>query len=296
MKKHKNFKRILRIAVLVMLLSAAAFSLNGCFPSETMGKSIDDFWHATVESDGGEKYVRIWGLTDKGIELSETQTEATIPETIGGYPVKYLKAAWFTNCGMYDDNHAARLGFLKRLTIEPCVRIGENFFGDNELDVIELKNEGKYMFYGNFGYQRDSVLLIPDGSDYDDAYTYYSGVFKKSEVINDCLIGNDVFYGYIGVNAEITIPENVTGIATSWNNNNWMKYPTRFIKYPIKSIKFPSSIDRISKDNIFSSFSVNYTVKNEADKNYAALTTVYVSSNTIIEDGAFMPDVIIERY
>jgi hypothetical protein len=92
MKKNKNFKRILIIAALVMVLSAVAFSLNGCFPSEKKGKSIDGFWHATVESDGGEKYIRIWGLTDKGIELSETQTEAVIPETIGGYPVKVLEA------------------------------------------------------------------------------------------------------------------------------------------------------------------------------------------------------------
>jgi hypothetical protein len=254
------------------------FSLAGCFPSEKKGKSIDDFWYATVENDGGEKYVRIWGLTNSGIKLSETQTEATIPETIGGYPVKHLKMEWFINIEGYKNVRAAGLGSLKRLIIEPCVRIGENFFGDNELDLIELKSEEQYKFepelYGAFGKPGSKtqhiIVLVSDNN--TGIYTTLKNVFKQSEVINGFLIREGVFWGYIGSDSDIIIPETVTTLATDRN----------FIKHPITSAYFPATINSISKDNLFSRFS--------------KLTTVYVSSNTTIEDGAFMPNVVIERY
>jgi hypothetical protein len=80
-----------------------------------------------------------------------------------------------------------------------------------------------------------------------------------------------------------------------WNvYGNYIFY--NYLKYPVTSVSFPATIDKIQKNNMFSYFSTVHTLEMEVDKNYAALTTVYVSENTIIEDGAFMPDVIIERY
>jgi predicted small secreted protein len=166
MKSNKNFKRTFATIALTALLTATAFSLAGCWWT-IPGESIDDFWYATVEKGSDGKYIMIWGLTDDGIELSKTQTEAVIPNKISGYPVKILYAGSETLYGK-TKHLSAKLGSLKKITIEPYVRIEDNFFGDNELSVVELKSEKYnkdeeyYKFEDPFGYRGGIVLIVPD--------------------------------------------------------------------------------------------------------------------------------------
>ncbi|MDR1905609.1 MAG: hypothetical protein LBQ27_01660 [Clostridiales bacterium] len=296
MKKRASFKKMLAMAAVMALLATMTFTLAGCLlGGERRGESIDDFWYATVVKDSGGDYVRIWGLTENGVKLSETQTEAVIPETIGGYPVKYLKGAHYILFGKPNDS-PAELGQLKRIIIEPCVKIGRNFFETSILDVLEFKSEEEYEIDHIWGeYGRYIIMIVPDNI--DSSYTNdHRMTFKKSETLNGYLVRENIFCGYIGTEGNIVIPEGVTDIAAADVGDYNMSFFDAFVDYPIESIHFPTTVTRISKSNIFSSFSTSYDVQYEYEKKYASLTKVYVSSNTVIEEGAFMPDVEIEIY
>jgi hypothetical protein len=91
--------------------------------------------------------------------------------------------------------------------------------------------------------------------------------------MGDFLIRNNIFYGYIGTQNIVEIPEGVIEIEVYNYYPSWVN---------IISIRFPSTIEIILKDNRF--------------YDYLHLTTVFVSTNTVIEDGAFKAGVDIIYY
>jgi hypothetical protein len=85
-------------------------------------------------------------------------------------------------------------------------------------------------------------------------------------------------------------------VASFWSDEQNFDSYFRYIKYPIESIHFPATIDRILMRNMFSPISISHYTGDSVYKNYESLTKVYVSSNTVIEDGAFTPEIEIIRY
>ncbi|MDR3293079.1 MAG: hypothetical protein LBT20_03125, partial [Clostridiales bacterium] len=132
-------KKICLICLATMVLFGIVFALSSC---ESKGKKIDhEIWDVTVLKDrNGEKYARIWGLNEKGIKQSKENTEAIIPETIGGYPVKVLDAFQKTWPSDITDK-PAKLGELTKITIEASVTIDHYFFKESNIITIEFANE-----------------------------------------------------------------------------------------------------------------------------------------------------------
>jgi hypothetical protein len=103
---------------------------------------------------------------------------------------------------------------------------------------------------------------------YEEGTSIYDYIYTKSEVMGDYLIKNNKFYGYMGTENEISIPEGVESLFTS----------ASYIAVPLISIKFPITIKSIGK-NMFSQ-----------NKD---LERVYVYKGTIVEDDAFLENVDI---
>jgi hypothetical protein len=243
---------------------------------------IDDgFWRGVVEKDeNGEKYVRISGLTEEGYELAEENPEATVPETIGGYPVKVLSTGYYMSFGK-RQNDPAKLGELKRLIVLPCVIIGDKFFGRNKLEIIEFKSTEEYIFQGDTAiegfyedenglrhYNFEGVFIAPVNG--TGEYLTYGRVFPKRE--DNYLIKDNVFCGEIGFIDEIIIPEGVTGVA---------EYGYLYERRNLSVVRFPTTIPKI---------------KNNNHLDYKKDLTVYVYRDTVIESRAFDESVTIVRY
>jgi hypothetical protein len=271
-------KKMCLLCLMVMLFSMSAFALSGCF-LDSRGKKIDhEIWDATILGKGNETHVRIWGLNKKGLELSKTQTEAVIPETIGGYPVKILdnyRPKWPPE----NDSAHAELGGLTKITITTSVTIDHHFFGDSNITVLEFTNEKpsilKEIGHGKHG---SFLYIVPEESDDDylvsapGFVTGYIG-FKPSEIINGYLIKNQVFYGYIGgTESHMEIPEGVTDLA---------EY-SLYMLYPIESVKFPKTLQLIRSQNPFKAFD--------------SLKKALIATGTEIQEGAFNLAVEIEYY
>jgi hypothetical protein len=250
------------------MLLVGLVGCSSCTGGGTPKEEIDDgFWSGYVETDkNGEKYVRIVGITSEGIELVKENPEATIPETIGGYPVKVLSMGYYKRWHK-DQIDSAYFGELKRLIIEPCVTVGENFFGRNKLDYIELKSEGKYVFDGDaFGDNSHTVMIAPENG----IGQYVGRTFRK--MANGCLVSHGVLYGYIGEAAELEVPNGITDLYTKGYF---------FVERQIAQIKLPASLSRIKAKNILSD------MEN---------LIIYVHDDTVIDKDAFHESVTIIRY
>jgi hypothetical protein len=120
----------------------------------------------------------------------------------------------------------------------------------------------------------DSVYIVPDGSPEDylkvEGSTGYRLSFWKSEAIDGYLVKNNVYMGYIGNEKDVIIPEGVTKL----HNSDRFKFSV------YNSINIPSTVTYIQKDNMF----------------YNYIKTIYVSENTVIEEGAFNSKATIIRY
>jgi hypothetical protein len=250
------------------LTAFAAVALSGCEIGKK-GPTIDKYWYATVEKDKeGEKYVRIWGLTNEGIKASKTETHAVLPEEIGGYPVKILDAF---RTMLFSDatTKSADLGDLTKITIEGEVSVAEAFFRNTKIMFIEIKQPCD-IHSQNRTNSRGLAYIYADNL-YNEGASTDDCTFKKSEIIGDYLIKNKKFYGYMGTESEISIPEGVESLFTLES----------YIASSLISIKFPKTITAIGK-NMFSKSK--------------DLERVSVYKGTAIEDDAFLEDVDIIEY
>jgi hypothetical protein len=252
-------RRIATVGVLILLLIGTVGALSSC-----VTKSIDNVWIAKLETDKSSdtgKSVTISGVMPKYLN----QRELVIPERIGGHPVKKL----FKFRQLFTDasSGSARLGELRRLTIEASVEIVGQFFNESKVCLIEFTNLTPSVFY-----QENSwlpLVIIPDGSSED--YLQYESPNRKSDVVFDgyIIIKNGTFMGYIGEERDLKIPDNVSKIGYD------------FYMPDIDSIKFPETLSKIP-----------YKTSFRDCKNI----TVIISNKTIIEDGAFDSSVNIIRY
>jgi hypothetical protein len=247
------------------LTAFAAVALSGCEIGKK-GPTIDKYWYATVEKDkDGEKYVRIWGLTNAGIKESKKQPHAVLPEEIGGYPVRILDAF---RTMLFSDatTKSAKLGDLTKIMIEGEVSNADGFFTDTKIMFLEIKKACNISTYR--GYKGAEIAYILADNLYSEKYFERGDVFKMSEIIDDYLIKNNKFYGYMGTRKEIVIPEGVEYIVETAD----------YIITPITTITFPTTIQSIGK-NMFGQ-----------NKD---LEKVYVCKGTIVEDDAFPESVKI---
>jgi hypothetical protein len=266
-------RRIATVGVLILLLIGTVGALSSC-----VTKSIDDVWIAKLETDKSSdtgKSVTISGVMPKYLN----QRELVIPERIDGHPVKKLFK--FRQLFTDAESGSAELGELRRLTIEASVEIVGQFFNGSKVFLIEFTNLTPSTFRWENSWL--PLVIIPDGSSED--YLKNSNPYLKSEVINDYLIKDGVFGGYIGNDTEIEIPEGVIGI---------MKGEYRFkllITTRVLSVKFPTTIQVIQKNSLFYDFSRGNLIDE-----LNGLKTVYVPYNTIIEEDAFSSKIEIIRY
>jgi hypothetical protein len=242
-------KRIILALLLAFCVIFSGITLTSCT------RSLDKYWDARLE--GG--VVRIYGLTKEG----KKQETLFLPEYIAGYKVR-----WLENKVAYPATVPSTPEFgpnVKSIVIEGSVTIGQNFFGKGR--VIEFLNSEPPTLKPRFA-TGDNIYIIPDGS--PENYLHIEGgsgyllSFYKSETIDGYLIKDNVYMGYCGKEHDLIIPEGVTKLHTS---DIWHQ-----IVLSSDSIKIPSTVMYIQKDNMIN--------------NYPG--TIYISKNTIIEDGAFL--------
>ncbi|MDR3293081.1 MAG: hypothetical protein LBT20_03135 [Clostridiales bacterium] len=265
-------KKICLICLATMFLFGIVFTLSSC---ESKGKKIDhEIWDVTVLKDrNGEKYARIWGLNEKGIKQSKENTEAIIPETIGGYPVKVLDNYRSTWPPVGGEEKAAKLGELTKIKIEANVTIDHYFFEESKVYMLEFTSKSPSTLKNMASNINGSIIcIVPEDSD-DDYLVGYVG-FKPSEMINGYLIKNQIFYGYIGTESYIEIPEGITELTQSIS----------YIRYSVSSAKIPSTVQTIYRINPFRNWSGTGSKK------------IFLSKETIIEKGAIPSNVEIEYY
>jgi hypothetical protein len=277
MAKKGLIKKIALLCAIVLIGGFSAVLLSSC------NNSIDKYWDATITSDSNGKYVHVYGATKAG----QKQEELFLPATMKGYPVKILEGhmKWFSD----DLSLEAKLGDVKRITIEGSVTIKDGFFEDNKLDYIEFLSEEPSSVGNIFVGRRSAIkaiIIIPEAA--DESYTN-DLVFKRSEMQDGYLIKNNIFYGYCGDQKDIVIPEGVTKV---WDQDDARDYTSfDFMKYPIESVRFPSTLQTIRKYNLFARFS--YGNKNI---NYGSLTKAYVFKGSTIEHEAFHTSINIIEY
>jgi hypothetical protein len=255
-------RKIALLCVLVLLITGVAGVLSGCEPS------IDEIWDAQLyKEEDGSQAVRIYGLTGKG----RKETRLVLPETIDGYPVKRLQAKkdWMAtvNSGGGDIGYA-NLGELKYLTIEPSVFIGQGFFEKCKITILEFTNYKPSIVDGSI---ESDVVLIPECFSYSEYLIglTWQGGYHRSNLVDECIVKNGFFRGYIGEDQDIKVPEGTQEV------RNILYMP------PFDSIRFPETLVKIEAKDGF--------------KEYENITVI-VSFNTIIEEGAFAYSVNIIYY
>ncbi|MDR1906145.1 MAG: hypothetical protein LBQ27_04415 [Clostridiales bacterium] len=257
-------KQIALLCVLILSGTMLAATLSSCSV-----RLHDKYWVAEQTSG----YATIRGLTAAGRE----QTELTLPAEIKGYPVKKLEAnRTFIAAMLGSDIAHANLGKLRKMTIEGSVEITRGFFGNSGVEVIEFLSEKpsilkEGIFEGNRRWA--AFLIVPEGSpdDFFGEGTENRLKFKPLEAINGYFIKENIFHGYYGDKEHIEVPEGVESTAVNSG-----------VGYSVTTIKFPSTMKVIIARS-------NFNASN-------GLETVYVSQNTVIEEGAISSHVEIVRY
>ena len=148
------------------------------------------------------------------------------------------------------------------------VEIDPLFFSESGVIVIELLSEEKPILGYDYGWNYGGIYIVPDGTGYED----WTGrrIFRKSQVVDGYLFKNNSFYGYIGDEQDIEVPEGITGIGGLYYGNPYFK-----------SVKLPSTISYISA-NTLGLFLMDITL--------------YIHEDTVIAPDASINKHIIIRY
>ncbi|MDR3292640.1 MAG: hypothetical protein LBT20_00885 [Clostridiales bacterium] len=278
MAKKGLIKKIALLCAIVLIGGFSAVLLSSC------NNSIDKYWDATITSDSNGKYVHVYGATKAG----QKQEELFLPATMKGYPVKILEGSkrWAFDADTYE----AKLGNVKRITIEGSVTIKTSYFANCQVDYLEFLSSEPPILGNIWDFNRSKIIIIVPEESEENYIRQLS--FKRSEMQDGYLIKNNIFYGYCGDQKDIVIPEGVTKIWATWDTNSLGNLSSfDYIKYPIETVWFPTTLLKIEEESLFARFS--YGNKNI---NYGALTKAYIFKDTIIERNAFHSSVEVIRY
>ncbi|MDR2202528.1 MAG: hypothetical protein LBP26_07240 [Clostridiales bacterium] len=145
------------------------------------------------------------------------------------------------------------------------------YFYISEID-LEMKHTGFYAMQVTMIYRN-----LPMREEYKKL-EYYSKTIFSDEIYDGVIIKDSEFYGFLfdAVATEINIPEGATSIA------NDIFYGGLHEDSVVETYRLPTTITEIRAGNGLAKLK--------------DLKTVYVSENTVIEDGAFPSSVNVVRY